>query len=82
VPVSRRWLSERFKQVVGRTASQEIRRLRLERVRDLLLNTDLSVQQVATRCGFSRPENLTRFFRDNYGVPPETYRARGGGGRV
>jgi LacI family transcriptional regulator len=76
VPVSRRWLGQRFKQFVGRTASQEIRRLRLERVRDLLLNTDLTVQQIAGRCGFSRPENLTRFFRDGYGVPPEAYRAR------
>ena len=73
-PVSRRWLSERFKQFVGRTASQEIRRLRLERVRDLLLNSDLTIQQIATRCAFSRPENLTRFFRDAHGVPPETYR--------
>jgi LacI family transcriptional regulator len=78
VPVSRRWLGVRFKQIVGRTASQEIRRLRLERVRDLLLSTDLTVQQIATRCGFSRSENLTRFFRDGYGVPPETYRARSG----
>jgi LacI family transcriptional regulator len=50
--------------------------LRLERVRDLLLNSDLSVQQIAARCGFSRPENLTRFFREGYGVPPETYRIR------
>ena len=76
VPVSRRWLSHRFKEVVGRTASQEMRRLRLERVRDLLLSTDLSVQQIAARTGFSRPENLTRFFRDGCGVPPETFRAR------
>ena len=78
VPVSRRWLSHRFKEVVGRTASQEIRRLRLERVRDLLLTTDLSIQQIAARCGFTRPENLTRFFRDGYGVPPETFRAQSG----
>ena len=76
VPVSRRWLSLRFKQFVGRTASEEIRRLRLERVRDLLASTDLTVQQIAARCGFSRPENLTRFFRDGHGVPPETFRAR------
>lgn len=78
VPVSRKWLDLRFKELVGRTASQEIRRLRLERVRELLLNTDLTVEHIATRCGFSRPENLTRFFRDGYGVPPETFRARGG----
>ena len=82
VPVSRRWLSQRFKEVIGHSASQEIRRLRLELVRDLLLNTDLSIQQIAARCGFSRPENLTRFFRDGYGVPPETYRARSSNRKV
>src|SRR5262249_23270969 len=76
IPVSRNWLRQQFKHYVGRTAGQEIRRIRLERVRDLLLNTDLSIQQIAVRCGFSRAENLTRFFRDGYGMPPETYRAR------
>lgn len=76
LPISRRWLEVRFKEVIGRTASQEIRRLRLERVRDLLATTDLSVKQIALRCGFSRAENLTRFFRDHYGVPPDTYRRR------
>jgi len=74
VPVSRQWLDTRFKAIVGHTASHEIRTLRLERVRDLLLNSNLSIQQIAVRCGFSRPENLTRFFRDNHGVAPETFR--------
>lgn len=72
--LSRKWLDVRFKATVGHTPSQEIRRVRLSRVRDLLLNTDLSVQQIARRCGFSCGENLIRFFREGEGLPPQQYR--------
>jgi LacI family transcriptional regulator len=76
IPVSRQWLDVRFKALVGRTMSEEIRRVRLARVRELLLNTDMPVQQIATSCGFSQVENLIRFFRDAHGTPPAAYRAR------
>jgi len=74
VPVSRRWLDERFIALVGRTVSQEIRERRAAAVRDLLLQTDLSVKQIALRCGFPSPENMVRFFRTAYGLPPLAYR--------
>jgi LacI family transcriptional regulator len=74
--VSRKWLDMRFKTLVGHTPSQEIRRVRLGRVRDLLLSTDLSVQEVANRCGFGCGENLIRFFRQAQGMPPHEYRLR------
>jgi len=74
VPVSRRWLDARFKTLVGHTPAEEIRRLRLERIRDLLSQTDLSVKEIAIRCGFTCGENMVRFFRDGYGVPPTVYR--------
>jgi transcriptional regulator GlxA family with amidase domain len=45
-------------------------------VRDLLVNADLPVQQIT--CGFSRAENLIRFFRDAYGSPPTAYRSKHG----
>jgi LacI family transcriptional regulator len=74
--VSRKWLDMRFKSLIGHTPSQEIRRVRLSRVRDLLLSTDLSVQEVANRCGFGCGENLIRFFRQAQGMPPHEYRLR------
>lgn len=74
VPVSRRWLDERFTALVGRTVSQEIRERRAAAVRDLLLQTDLSVKQIALRCGFPSSENMVRFFRAAYGLPPNAFR--------
>ena len=76
VPVSRRWLDERFAKVVGHTVSQEIRLRRAAVVRDLVLRTDLSVKQIAMQCGFPTPENLVRFFRNAYGLPPIAFRMK------
>lgn len=81
VPVSRRWLDGRFKALIGHTPSEEIRRLRLEYIRSLLVQTDLSVKEIALRCGFTYGENMDRFFRDAYGVPPAIYRKQSQLGR-
>jgi len=74
VPLSRRWLDERFRQLVGHTASREIQRCRLQYVRDLLEETDMPLRQIAARCQFSCAENFIRWFRAGVGVPPHTYR--------
>src|SRR5262249_23522532 len=59
VGVSRTWLDCRFRALTGHTPSEEIRRVRLQRVRELLTETELSVQDIAQRCGFGSSENLT-----------------------
>jgi LacI family transcriptional regulator len=76
VPLSRKWLDHRFKQTVGHTPSQEIRRCRIEYVRDLLLQTDMPLRLIAHRCEFSCVENLIRCFRGSHGVSPQAYRQR------
>jgi LacI family transcriptional regulator len=74
VPLSRRWLDERFRKLVGRTASQEIRHCRLRYVQDLLADTDMPLRQIAARCQFSCTENFIRWFRAGAGAPPHAYR--------
>jgi LacI family transcriptional regulator len=74
VPLSRRWLDERFRTLVGRTASQEIRHCRLRYVQDLLEETDMPLRQIAARCQFSCTENFIRWFRAGAGLPPHAYR--------
>lgn len=76
VPLSRRWLDERFKQAVGHTPAEEVRRARLRAARDLLTDTDLPLRLIASRCRFSFPENLIRAFRKTYGVSPNQYRQK------
>lgn len=72
--VSRASLEPRFKLVIGCTLHQEIQRVRLARVQELLAGTDLPIKQIARRCGFRYPEYLMRVFRSATGQTLRQYR--------
>lgn len=74
VAVSRRSLERRFREVLRRGVGEEIRRVRIERARDLLSKTDISVAQVASSSGFSEPKHLSTAFRRECGLTPTEYR--------
>ncbi|SMP66808.1 LacI family transcriptional regulator [Neorhodopirellula lusitana] len=74
VALSRRVLETRFKQFVGRTPHQEIVRRRVERIRRYLLETDLTLGQIAQRTGFQNEEYMSVTFRRAMGLPPGRYR--------
>jgi LacI family transcriptional regulator len=76
VPLSRRWLDQRFNQAVGHTPAEEMRRCRVRLARDLLMETNLPLRQISARCHFSFPENLIRSFKAAYGMSPTEYRSR------
>lgn len=74
-PISRRALDERMKSAVGRTTRSEIVRVQLERVKELLTNTDLSLGQIASRAGFQYPQYMAELFKQRFGVTPGAFRA-------
>lgn len=76
VPVSRRILESRFRKHVGRTPHEQIARLQLDRVRQLLRDTDLPLHAIAERAGFSHAAYLSAVFKKSLGEPPSHYRAR------
>lgn len=51
-----------------------IRRLRLQRGRELLLTTDRTVAEIAYETGFSTPAYFTKCYRDAYGETPSQAR--------
>jgi AraC-like DNA-binding protein len=65
-----RSLERRFKQALGRTVKEEILRCRLDRVRRLLVDTDLSISEIVTASGFASADALTRAVRKADGVTP------------
>jgi len=74
VPISRRSLEIQFKSYLGRTPAEEIRRVQMERARQLLGNRNMSITEVALSCGYS---NVTRFgiaFRKKFGTTPRNFR--------
>jgi LacI family transcriptional regulator len=71
---SRSALEPRFKLILGRTVHNEIQRVRLGRVRELLATTDLPIKQIARESGFRYAEYLMRVFRQTTGTTLKQYR--------
>ncbi|MDM4762033.1 DNA-binding transcriptional regulator [Galbitalea sp. SE-J8] len=74
--LARRTLDYRFAATLGRTAHDEIARVRMERVADLLLHTDWTLPRVAEHLGFAHAEYMGIAFRRRFGVPPGEFRKR------
>ncbi len=72
--ISRRLLEKTFRREMKRSLNEEIVRVRMEKVKDLLTTTDLKVVDVAAATGFSRPSHLFRTFRKLVGASPTSYR--------
>ncbi|ADG68623.1 helix-turn-helix- domain containing protein AraC type [Planctopirus limnophila DSM 3776] len=74
VPLSRRVLEQRFERRLGRTPHAEILRLKLERARQLMVETDLSLSTIAHRSGFAHDEYFSVAFKRAMGVAPSVWR--------
>jgi len=74
VGLSLRVLQSRFHEVMGFTLRDELRRARLDYIISLLLDTSLSIDNIASMTGYSTTYNLIRFFKDEMGVSPGQYR--------
>ena len=76
VGVSRRNLEVKFRKTVGRTILAEIQRIRLDHVKRMLRETDLSIPRIAEASGFNSASYLTQVFRKDLGVTPVNYRSK------
>jgi LacI family transcriptional regulator len=74
--LSRSSLERRFRAVVGRGPLAELLRERVERARQLLIETDLEMKEIAAAVGFSDVRHLSVTFRQKIGVSPGKFRAR------
>lgn len=74
LPLSRRAFESRFKKMLGHTPHEEIARVRINRVKELLTETDLSLADIAERTGFRHVEYLSATFKKKAGMPPSWYR--------
>jgi LacI family transcriptional regulator len=82
VGVSRRSLERRFREAVGRTPGEEVQRLRAVLWRRLLADTDLSIAEIAQRCGFGEPTTFATAVRRTEGLAPTAYRRRAQGAKA
>jgi LacI family transcriptional regulator len=75
VPMSRSVFERRFARLFGRSPKAEILRARLDRVKQLLAETEIPVKQIATKAGFEHPEYMNVIFKQRTGQTPGQYRA-------
>jgi LacI family transcriptional regulator len=76
VGMSRASLQQRMKQITGRTIHQEIQRVQLARVQELLVMSGLRIKQITREAGFTSVQYMTRVFRAQTGETPARYRAK------
>jgi LacI family transcriptional regulator len=76
VGVGRRELERRFRKALNCSVLDDIRGVRIQRVKELLAATDLAMPAIARRSGFSSAERLAVVFRQVAGMTPKAYRRR------
>jgi LacI family transcriptional regulator len=74
--VSRSALQRMFRKELGQTILGAITAVRMQRVKQLLTETDLSLIDIADRAGFSYVEYLSTSFRRETGQSPSAYRRK------
>lgn len=74
VSLSRRNLELRFREALGRSVYAHIRKAKVTRMEEVLLSTQMSIQQVAKAFGYRDAHNMSRFFKKEIGLSPSEYR--------
>lgn len=80
VGMSTRQLERLFRRYLDRSPKRYYMELRLQKARNLLMQTDMSVINVALACGFASPSHFSKCYRAQYETTP--YRERGAQGPV
>ena len=75
VGMSTRQLERLFRRYLNRSPKRYYMELRLQKARNLLMQTDMSVINVALACGFASPSHFSKCYRSHYQTTP--YRERG-----
>ncbi|WP_051855700.1 GlxA family transcriptional regulator [Thioclava atlantica] len=78
VGMSARQLERLFRRYLNRSPKRYYMELRLQKARNLLMQTEMSVINVAMACGFASPSHFSKCYRAHYQTTP--YRERGTSG--
>jgi LacI family transcriptional regulator len=72
--LSRRQLERRFQEALKRSPKDEITSVQLQKVKQLLRETDLKLDSIANSAGYSYKERLCAVFKRETGKTPNEYR--------
>jgi AraC-like DNA-binding protein len=74
--MSESYLRACFRRSTGMSLGQHLRRLRLQKAMGMLVQSDLTITQIAERCGFDSVFTFSRSFRQFTGITAREYRSR------
>lgn len=73
--VSPKYLSNLLKVLTGQTAQQHIHEKLIEKAKEKLSTTDLSVSEIAYELGFEHPQSFSKLFKSKTDLSPLEFRA-------
>jgi transcriptional regulator GlxA family with amidase domain len=74
VATTRRTLERRFNESMGRSIAGEITRLRVERAKRRMVETDAAMKNVAIEAGFRTADHFGKVFTRIEGISPSQFR--------
>ena len=72
--VSGEYLSTRLKKETGSTFTEIIKAVRMDKIKELLVSTNMKLTQIADAAGYTDPKYMSRIFREEEGMLPLEYR--------
>jgi AraC-like DNA-binding protein len=67
-------LTEALKCITGKSPMEYINFIRLDEAKRMLYNSDLTIEAIATDCGFNTRQTFYRQFKEQYRITPAEYR--------
>lgn len=74
--LSRRQLERRFRSELNRTPHEEITATQIAKIKQLLIETDMTLEQIAPLAGYRHKESLSAVFKREVGETPGEYRRK------
>lgn len=72
--LSRRTLEYRFRKTIHRSIQEEIRRVRIDLISQMLIETNLPIAEITSFFNFTDPEHISRYFRKTKGLGLSEFR--------
>jgi len=71
--MSRVGLYKKILPLTGKSPIAYIRSYRLEKSKPLLLKSQMTIAEVAYQVGFSNPKHFSKYFKEEFGIPPSAF---------
>lgn len=74
--VSQRYLSDTLKKETGKTSTEHLQLYLIDEAKNILLNPNKTIAEVAYELGFEYPQYFSRLFKKKEGISPTAYREK------